>query len=182
MGPDNGLLTLAARRCQEKDEFFQVVDLDKPEYWLEDVSNIFHGRDIFSPVGAYLAAGIPIEQLGTTILDPIWLDVPSPIRFDQGVAGQVIHQDHFGNLSTNIPVSLIRSAQSAMIRAGNRTISGISKTFGDRQPGELTAIIDSSGYLAVCEVNGSAAQTLGLTVGAAVSITWSMAENELSAL
>jgi hypothetical protein len=172
VGPDNGLLSMAAKRCLERNESIEVVDLVKPEYWLGDVSNIFHGRDIFSPVGAHLSRGVLLTDLGSVVRDPLWLELRSPIFHSGGVTGHIMHQDHFGNLSTNIRADQIPSNFPVEITAGCQTIRGVSSTFGDRLPGEFVGILDSSGHLAVCLVNGSAAKTLELAEGDVISVTW----------
>jgi S-adenosylmethionine hydrolase len=172
VGPDNGLITLAAQKCAANREPVEIVHLSKPDYWLKDVSDIFHGRDIFTPVGAHLANGVSLNDLGPVISDPVWLDIPSPISQPGIITGQVMQVDHFGNLSTNILTDQILPNESIQITLGNRTIKALSRTFGDGKPGSLLALIDSSGRLSICVVNGSAANFLHLQAGAEVRVTW----------
>jgi len=172
VGPDNGLISLSVKRQAGENQPAEVVHLDRPEYWLPDVSYIFHGRDIFSPVAAHLARGVALDSLGSPYADPVLLEVPSPALRKDSISGQVMHVDHFGNLSTNIRGDLIPNSKKSSISAGGLTIAGISKTFADGSQGDVVALIDSSGYLAICEVNGSAAQRLGLRVGAEVEVSW----------
>ena len=172
VGPDNGLISLAAKRLAAENEPVQAVHLDRPEFWLQDVSYIFHGRDIFSPVGAHLAKGVPLGSLGSPLTDPYLIEVPSPTLSQDRMAGLVVHVDHFGNLSTNIRGEMIPNLNKIIIYAGGQSIAGLSKTFADGKPGDVVALVDSSGYLAVCVVNGSAAQRLGLREGAEVSVSW----------
>ena len=81
----------------------EFVDLDRPEYWLTNVTNTFHGRDLFSPVGAHLAAGVPLADLGTTMTDPITIPLWGASRTDDGsVEGEVIYIDDFGNAICSI--------------------------------------------------------------------------------
>ncbi len=68
VGPDNGFLTLIYERAEKEGWPLKIVHTDKHEYWLPHVSDIFHGRDIFSPVGAHLAAGVLLESLGPEVV------------------------------------------------------------------------------------------------------------------
>jgi S-adenosylmethionine hydrolase len=104
VGPDNGIVTLLLERAEQLNWPVEVVHLDRPEFWLADVSYVFHGRDIFSPVAAHLATGRRLQELGTPVSDPLRLTIPRPERTQAGVRGQIIHIDHFGNAASNIRV------------------------------------------------------------------------------
>jgi S-adenosyl-L-methionine hydrolase (adenosine-forming) len=160
VGPDNGLLSLLEARAGENNENTSFVHLDQPKYWLPEVSSVFHGRDVFAPVAAYLASGIPLNSLGTTINDPVRMEIPRPTRIPNGWRGQVIHIDHFGNLSTNINLNHLNSTKEVTITINDQQIAGLVSTFGERPAGTLVALLDSSGSLAISVVNGSAAQLL----------------------
>ena len=71
VAPDNGVLSACLARATREGWSTEFVDLDKPEYWLPNLTNTFHGRDLFSPVGAHLAAGVPLADLGTPLEDPV---------------------------------------------------------------------------------------------------------------
>lgn len=103
VGPDNGVCTPMLERAERAGEPIEIVHLDNPKYWLEDVTAIFHGRDIFSPAGGHLAAGVPLHELGTSITDIVRYHMPQPEVGELGIHGEIIHIDHFGNLLTNIP-------------------------------------------------------------------------------
>ncbi|MDY7021153.1 MAG: SAM-dependent chlorinase/fluorinase [Cyanobacteriota bacterium] len=113
VGPDNGVLGGAMgvmlTHCQTPDEFV-VVELNNPDYWRTSIpSTTFHGRDIFATAGAYLASGVPIQELGHP-LDPATLTdlILSESSFtEEGIEGCIQHIDRFGNLITNIPGHLI---------------------------------------------------------------------------
>jgi S-adenosylmethionine hydrolase len=109
VGPDNGLFSFLLTRAEENTQPAWFVELDRPEYWLTEVSNVFHGRDVFAPVAAYLANGISITSVGTSINDPVRLEIPRPTLIPGGWLGQVIHIDHFGNLSTNLNASYLKT-------------------------------------------------------------------------
>jgi len=169
--PDNGLIWPILEKARIKGEKIHLVDLDQPQYWLPDPSASFHGRDIFSPAGAHLTNGLPLEVLGTRIDDPVQLDLAEPETFPEGWLGEVVMVDVFGNLNTNIPASAIPEDQSiSTIKIGETTIEGLTRTFGDAKPGALIATIDSTGSLAISVVNGNAAQHLGVGIGAPVRV------------
>ena len=165
VGPDNGLVSLLLARAEEKDLPTNVIQLDRQEFWLPEVSNVFHGRDIFAPVAGHLAAGVPFEELGTLIDDPIRLDIPTASRTMHGWIGQVIHIDHFGNLGTNLTSQHLQDQKEVVIKVKGAQIDGLVSTFGNKPAGSLIALLDSSGSLAISVVNGSAAHNLQVTVG-----------------
>src|SRR6185436_14616213 len=109
-------------------------------YWLQNISYVFHGLDIFSPVAAHLANGVPLSELGTPFNDPVRLELPKPQATSHGWSGEVIHIDHFGNISTNIRVENMGDAmsekQNIRVRLNGTAISGLVNTFGERPPGE----------------------------------------------
>ncbi len=170
--PDNGVLTYILQELAKKGEKARIVNLNNPAYWLPQVSNVFHGRDIFAPVAAHLSLGVEIGTLGQEIEDVVML---SPLLLDirQGkITGRVAHIDHFGNLLTNIPESdLISLGDELTIRVAGREIKRLSKTFAEGPTGELIGFIDSSGHLAIAVVNGSAQQLLKSLVGESVEAT-----------
>jgi len=167
VGPDNGLFSLAQKRVEDAGGEVSWYELDKPEYWLPKVTNIFHGRDVFSPAGAHLAAGVTLESMGSPIADTARLEFPMPEQLASGWKAPVIHTDYFGNLAVNLTVEQLGNKSEARIRAGNQEIVGISRTFGEKQPGELVALFDSSGMLSLAVVNGSAAKSLAVVNGSA---------------
>jgi S-adenosyl-L-methionine hydrolase (adenosine-forming) len=168
--PDNGLLTLVLQEAEEQGWPIELVHLDQPRYWLPQVSHVFHGRDIFSPVAAHLAAGVALKDLGHPIDNPVRLALPRPEKLTDGWRGQVIQIDHFGNLSINLNASQLAGMHPLTMDVGGATIDGLAETFGDGKPGELIAMIDSSDRLSICVVNGSAAERLAVGVGASVEV------------
>lgn len=162
LAPDNGLLTHVL------DEESVAYALENRSLFLSNVSQTFHGRDVFAPVAARLANGLPSKEVGPRITDLQTLPVPKPEALPNGgVAGTVVHVDAFGNLITNVlemdlPKGLIR------IQVGRATIMGLS---GSYQSGaDLLAIIGSHGRLEIAARNGSAAALLGLGRGSGVSV------------
>jgi S-adenosylmethionine hydrolase len=133
---------------------------------LPDVSRVFHGRDIFAPVAAHLASGIPLEKMGTVIHDPVRLEIPhpEPIR-GGGWRGEIIYIDHFGNLTTNLNVNHLYQTGRVIIRIQGKDINGIVSTYGEQAIGTLIALLDSNDYLEVSVVNGNAAKFLQANIG-----------------
>jgi S-adenosylmethionine hydrolase len=170
VGPDNGLGTFLFDWAQEKGESVHFVEMDRPQYWRAEVGSSFHGRDIFAPVAAHLASGVPLSELGTDIDNPVRLNLPQPQRSASGWSGQIIHIDHFGNAESNIRPECFKNETVAVVQAAGQTIEGLSITFGDRQAGEMVAMIDSDGFLAISVVNGSAALQYGLRPGDPIEV------------
>ncbi|MGW8249831.1 MAG: SAM hydrolase/SAM-dependent halogenase family protein [Anaerolineales bacterium] len=175
IGPDNGVLTMWLERSDQQALPVQIVHLDRPEFWLPDVSHVFHGRDIFAPAAAHLANGTPLQAMGSPVHDPIRLSLPQPVRTDHGLSGEVIHVDHFGNISTNIRREHLIGehfdrAGYPVLRLGGVEIHGLVKTFGERPPGDLVALFGSTGNLIVSVVNGSAVSRLGVAPGDTVEL------------
>lgn len=165
VGPDNGLCTLMLERAEKAGEPIEIIELDNPEYWLPDVSNVFHGRDIFAPAAAHLACGLPLTRLGTRIDNPVRLAIPQPEVIPGGWRGRVLYIDAFGNLGTNLSGNLFGDRRDLQVKIAGKIIEGLVHAFGDRPSGELVALIDSSNYLSISLVNGNAAQALGIRPG-----------------
>ncbi len=167
--PDNGVLTMLLDRATAQKQSIECVELKDPKYRLPVVSHVFHGRDIFAPAGGHLAAGVPMSALGPAFTDPVKIDLPKPVRSPQGLRGEVIHNDHFGNIISNIRVEDLAEAlarkEGITVRLGQTEIRGLVDTFGERPVGQVIALLGSTGNLIVSVVNGSAAQKLGARVG-----------------
>ncbi len=171
LAPDNGLLAPVVARSDSP----AIFRLDTPKaiarFKLPVPSATFHGRDIFAPIAAELAAGraAPAE-LGPKITDivPSWVEEPA-VTPDQ-VAGVIITIDHFGNLITNIGADLIRAFASPVVRTGGHTLP-LRRTYGDVRPGEFLALVNSFGVIEIARAEQSAAEALGLGRGAPVTIS-----------
>jgi len=170
--PDNGLITPMLEDAEAAGLEVRIVHLDKPEYWLPQVYTTFHGRDIFAPVGAHLAAGVPLEKLGTLITDPVRLPLPKPVRTKDGFEGSIVVIDVFGNCSTNIRVSEIINLESATLFVAGQVIHGVLPSYGHAKVGDLVAVTDSEGFIEVAVVNGSAARTYGIKLDDSVRISF----------
>ena len=169
LSPDNGLLTLLAQRCSPT----EIVELREPRYWNGHVSNTFHGRDILSPVAGHLSLGVQPEQLGPPAESMFLLTVPQPQVAGDHILGQVLLSDSFGNLITNIQHEQLQELGSPdllVVGCQEWTVCGVSLTYGDRQPGEVLAIVDSHGRLEIAVAHGSAANLIGAAPGASVVV------------
>jgi len=175
VGPDNGTITGLLERAEQEGWRSEFVELDQPEYWLQIISYVFHGRDIFSPVAAHLANGVSLAELGSPFGDPIRLELPKPEKTKDGWRGEVTHIDHFGNISTNIRVENLGDAmeqkENIIVRLSGIEINGLVNTFGERPVGELIALIGSTGNLGIALVNGDAAEKLGVKQGNEILVT-----------
>jgi S-adenosylmethionine hydrolase len=158
VGPDNGLFTAVLDGAD-------VVELRVPR----DASPTFHGRDVFAPVAARLAEGEPFQVLGATVKEALRSPLPAPRRQGGAVEGEVIYVDGFGTLITNIPGDWIAGARA--IEVTGRSVGRLRRTFADVAPGASVAYVGSGGTLEVALRDGSAAEKLGLGVGATVVVT-----------
>ena len=165
VGPDNGIFTHALSQPAAR-----AWVLDRPGFWRAQVSQTFHGRDIFAPVAAHLANGVAPHRLGQPITDPVRLDWPTPTRNAAGgVDGQIIYADRFGNLISNIPASWI-AAGSWRCRVAGREAPLVA-TYAHVAAGALAGLISSSDTVEIAIRNGNAAQQLGVGVGAAIELS-----------
>ncbi len=160
VGPDNGVFTLLLESAERNNQPVLWMHLDQRRYWLDEISNVFHGRDIFAPVAGHLASGVTLDELGTIIDNPVRLSFKQPERTVYGWKGEIIHLDHFGNIHTNIRTDHLESASITTIRLCGVNIHGMVRTFGERPSGELVALYGSNGNLIVSVVNGNAVRRL----------------------
>jgi S-adenosyl-L-methionine hydrolase (adenosine-forming) len=168
VGPDNGLLLPAARALGGADE---AVEISNSPYRLEPVSATFHGRDLFAPVAAALAAGAPLPAVGEAI-DPASLadlDLPAGRVVAVGRAeAHVADVDTFGNVTLDIDDPRILTE---IVRVNGRRAT-VARTFADVDPGALLIYVDSSGALALAVNQGSAADALALKPHDDVALEW----------
>ncbi|HEY8539781.1 MAG TPA: SAM-dependent chlorinase/fluorinase [Steroidobacteraceae bacterium] len=171
LAPDNGLLAPLVGRARNVS--IRRVDLPaaRERFNLPTPSATFHGRDIFAPIAAELAAGrARIEDLGPATSDivPAWVD--DPIATPEQVSGVIITIDHFGNLITNIEAEMVKRFVRPVVRTGGHTFP-LKRTYGDVRPGDFLALINSFGVLEIARAEQSAAEALGLGRGAPVTVS-----------
>jgi len=170
LAPDNGLLAPVRSRVQHT--LIHRLDLPAAQsrFRLPVPSPTFHGRDIFAPLAAELAAGrAQLADLGPQIQDivPSWVDDPA-VSADH-VQGVIITVDHFGNLITNIEGAMLERFKHPIVRTGGHEMS-LRRTYGDARPGDLLALINSFGVLEIAQAEQSAAEALGLGRGTPVNV------------
>ena len=169
VGPDNGLLMLAA------DELgvVEARELENERYRLPDVSRTFHARDVFAPAAAHLAAGVPISELGRA-LDPATLvrvDVPDPEIGRTQISATVLSVDRFGNVATNVrrthidALGLANGDRVEVRIALDRYYAFVAGTFADAVPGELILYEDSYGLITLAISSGDAGRLTGAAGG-----------------
>jgi S-adenosyl-L-methionine hydrolase (adenosine-forming) len=175
VGPDNGVLSWAIQATGGADRAFSLTN---SELWLHPVSHTFHGRDIFMPVAARLAAGMKMESVGTSLPPAEIVTLPTPtsrVR-DGNVEGEVMTVDRFGNVQLSIASSDLgmlgaTPGGSLVVTCGKHQLTlPYLETFASVAPGALVAYTDSAGLVSLAENGGDAAQRLGLPPGAHVRL------------
>ena len=169
IAPDNGVLSMVLAK-----ESAKVRHVTNERYFRWPLSRTFHGRDVFCPVAAHLATGIPPARFGKRIEDHLRLTFFAPVPTGKHTwTGSILKVDRFGNLITNFHIddfSQVRIRPFEMI-AGLKTIKRLAVTFTEGSAGEIFAVIGSSGYLEVACNQGSAANALGCGAGSPVELT-----------
>ena len=163
VGPDNGLLSAGLRRVD-------AVTLTRRSYFRDSVSHTFHGRDIFAPVAAHLAAGVRFEDLGPAMRRIVKLSSLRPRRTRRGLRGNVASVDRFGNLITNFDLDAWSSLRRPSIRVGSFATTKLAPSYGASRRGELAVILGGYGLLEIAAREASAAKILGLGSGALVEL------------
>jgi len=170
MAPDNGLL--AALRTSGTERRIHRLDFSRLAHLgIGLPSATFHGRDIFAPLAAEIAAGrCRPASIGTEIDDlvPAWVE--EPVATADQVSGTVITIDHFGNLITNIDAALIKRFRTPIVRTGAHEFL-LGRTYGDRRPGEYLALVNAFNVVEIARAEQSAAEGLGVGRGAPVTVT-----------
>jgi S-adenosyl-L-methionine hydrolase (adenosine-forming) len=165
LAPDNGLLTYVLEHEKEK----LLINVTNCDYFLSLISSTFHARDIFAPVAAYLSKGVYPEQFGSKLEQIVTLPPLKPKQTLAGWEGRIIHQDRFGNLTTNFKKDLLTEKDFSLLVKG-REIRHLSRNYVDSLEKELIMLWGSSGYLEIALKNSSAADFLQVGLGELVEI------------
>jgi S-adenosylmethionine hydrolase len=171
VGPDNGIFTPVFQTAKT----VTVYKVTNVEYFLDSVSNTFHGRDIMAPVAARIATGLAIQNLGpqinadecTVMHNPLCVSVQNALQ------GAITHIDRFGNLCTNISKERLLKYSNNLeikIQAGKVTIDSLNTSYGAKTGGTAIALFDSNDYLEIAVPGGNASQVLELKTGMTVNI------------
>lgn len=175
LAPDNGVLSMIASTSDRT----MIVHLNKPQYWLNDISNTFHGRDIFAPAAAHIALGVKQEDMGDELDDIVLLEGKLPELEEQLGQGEILHVDGFGNLISNIPSdwshilglpfnwSRIASADCYL---DGRFVGKAVHSYADVGKGEVAVVPGSHGFIEIAVNQGNAAAVLHARVGSSVRL------------
>jgi S-adenosylmethionine hydrolase len=162
LAPDNGVL---GRALQEADEV-EVRRVQNRLLMNETISRTFHGRDVFAPVAAQLATGLPLAEVGPEAV----AQIPEPGFALEGdrIEGRVLIADRFGNLITNVPRGAVRALgdpSRIRVRVGAAFLDRLHQTFSDVPEGVALSYIGSGDHLEVAVNGGRADELLGIGVG-----------------
>jgi S-adenosylmethionine hydrolase len=171
VGPDNGLLILAA----EKQGITSVYELTNQQFMLPKISTTFHGRDIFAPAAAHLLNGVKPAEFGPEIREVTKPDFAKVTRRNGALVGEVLHVDGFGNIVTNINEkevvqSHVKSVISVEMPSCKLKLK-FCKAYGEAEPHEPLALIGSHGFLEIALNRGSAAEKFETKAGDKVTIS-----------
>ena len=171
IGPDNGVLSWAVREQQVE----EVRLLNNENWFLDPVSDTFHGRDIFAPAAAHLAAGACFEEVGDQVEDFVCLPWPKVKQEGNTLRGEVVYIDHFGNAISNLPASAFPPAilEKGLLATtyGGHTLP-LHHCYDDVPCGQPLTILGSSGLLELCLNGGNFAGQTGIGVGSTIDATW----------
>lgn len=172
VAPDNGVLSLVEAREPK----FTVRHITAERYFLQPVSQTFHGRDIFSPVAGWLSKGVTPSEFGPEISDYARLPLPSVEHVaTNSLRGVVLKVDKFGNLITNLseqeaPALFAATPPNVKLLIAGQTITHVRRSYEEGSEHEFFAIIGSSGYLEIAARQSSAAEKLQAGVGTPVGV------------
>jgi len=170
VAPDNGVLSMV----YEKEPRITIRHVTSEHYFLNPVSNTFHGRDVFAPVAAWLSKNWQTASFGDEITDYVRFSIPKPKLSGQELKGVVLRIDNFGNLITNLTpedwAQIVQPGGKFKIVLGNKEIRQLAQNYAHGAPRDAFAIVGSSGFLEISVNKGSAARTLGVQRGAEVTV------------
>lgn len=170
VGPDNGVLSLALA----EERLRAVHRLANARFFRHPVSQTFHGRDVFGPVAAHLAKGVPLTSLGPKESDFVRLAWPRPLLKGDELRGEVVYVDGFGNAITNLSESALRALAAGwrdlICDVGRRRRLPFASHYQAVAAGQAAAVLGSSGLLEIAVNGGSAARRLALRVGSRVRV------------
>jgi S-adenosylmethionine hydrolase len=170
VGPDNGLLILAA----EHQGINRIHEITNPKLMLSQVSSTFHGRDVFAPAAAHLANGVHPAEFGPEICEIARPKFAKITRRKDTLVGEVLHVDNFGNIITNIgekEMALVRKGVVNVELSNQKLKLKLCKAYGEAPPREPLALIGSHNYLEVAINQGNAAAELKTKPGDKIKVS-----------
>jgi hypothetical protein len=171
IAPDNGVLSLV----MEQEERVSVRHITAEHYFLQPVSNTFHGRDVFAPCAGWMSKGIEPEKFGDEITDYVRFSLPKPkMVAEHTLKGAVLKVDKFGNLITNLTPenapAVFAGDGKMKITVGQTAVVGIRGSYSQGQAGELFGVLNSMGFLEIACNRGAAAHVAKAARGAEVVV------------
>ena len=168
IGPDNGIFSLVLTPNPPAPPP-AVYHITNERLFLNPVSQTFHGRDVFAPVAAHLACGMPIDSVGPRVSDFVRTAVPQPVPSGENrLLAEVIRIDKYGNIVTNIRAADLK--EGFCIHIGNIDVTRVCSSYAEGAPGEVFVIEGSAGYVEVAVKQGSAAGKLQICRGAEIKV------------
>ncbi len=170
LGPDNGVLIIAAKR----DGMVRAVGITNPRYILPNPSKTFEGRDVFAPASAHLANGVDPQEFGEPVDGSVQPPFVEPFVGGNRILGEVLHIDDFGNLITNVSRQNlltigVHEGSSLKVRVGERVeVLRFCRTYGEVAEGTPLLIVGSSGFVEVSVNRGNASTSFGAEAGETV--------------
>jgi len=171
IGPDNGLLILAA----EHQGISRIHEITNSRFMLPRVSSTFHGRDVFAPAAAHLANGVQPTEFGPEIRDAVKPAFTKVTLRKDVLVGEVLHVDNFGNIMTNISekeIARIRMKDVVNVELTNHKLKlKLCKAYGEATPQEPLALIGSHNYLEIAINQGNAAAEFKTKLGDKIKLS-----------
>lgn len=171
IAPDNGLLWLTVNDLDVRN----VVAVENYQYFFNEPSATFEGRDKMAPVAAYSALGVEVTQFGPTQTGIEKLDIPSVRAESETLVGEILYFDRFGNAITNIALENLmqfEASQLPIVYYNSHEIGHIVTTFSDSDNGTAMAYFGSSGYLELAVNRGSFRRKMGAECGQQVAVNY----------
>ena len=171
VGPDNGVLVLAA----EKQDIIGAREITNPKLMLPNVSDTFHGRDVFAPAAAKLASGVPPNSFGPEVCEAIKPDF-AKVGFENGtLMGEILHVDGFGNLTTNVDerhLNRLHTKEAVNVRlGGGEKQLKLGKTYAEVNLKEAMVLLGSQGFVEIAVNQGSAARKFKAKAGDKITLS-----------
>ncbi len=174
IGPDNGIFTSIFNECQSN--FFKVYHITSSHYFLPMSGHTFHGRDIFSPIAAWLSKGTDSTKFGELINDFNSIPVSKPVLSDNKLNGEIISIDNFGNAISNLATGHLSELSPGQSKGNFRIIYNSNELplvnyYAEHESPDLAAVINSFGHVELFKFKDSAADKFDIKIGDSVIIT-----------
>jgi S-adenosylmethionine hydrolase len=168
VGPDNGVLMLAAQKLGSEHTF----EINNPKFMLPKISSTFHGRDVFAPAATYLEMGMKPSEFGPEISDAINPEFVKVEKINGSFTGEVLYIDGFGNIITNITQKEVADAKSVKVKFPNFSLAlAFKKTYSEAKFQEPITLFGSHGFLEIALNQDNVAEKFHVTAGDKIQVT-----------